>query len=115
MLDFNSVIDGLVKARRLATDAAKYRQWKNFIANYGSWFKEASFMWSAAAATLESYEKDFQGWTRWARQTFPEATPDLPIAPTPFSPGGAARESVSPFLIALAFGGGAFVLYKLLK
>ncbi len=114
MLDFNSVVDELVKNKSLKTDTAKYKQWKHFIADYGRWFKETSWMWSATAATLERYERDFQGWVRWARQTFPAATPDLPTAPRPFGPDG-PRDEISPLLIAVAVGAGAFVLFKLLR
>jgi hypothetical protein len=113
----NEALDALVRARRLATDALKYRQWKALLANWGKWYGETgptTWLWSGTDATLESYELAIRDWTAWFQRTFPDAAGSLP-KPPPHYGGDGPRMDVPGWLIGVAAAGGAFLLYKMLK
>lgn len=114
----NDVIGGLVRQKRLSTDAAKYRQWKAFLQDWGGWYKNADVgaFWSMSAtdATLEGYERSAQDWSAWVASSFPGAAPDVPQAPPTFPPRPFSLD-IPGWAIGVVLAGGAFVAYKVLK
>lgn len=113
MLALNGVLSAQTKAGRFPTTSPRYREWKAFLSDYGRWYGQASFWWSADDATLEGYEKTFQQWEAWAKAQFPAAAADMPIAPPTFTPD--KPDGTSPVLIAVGLGVGLFVAYKVLR
>lgn len=113
----NDVVTELVKAKRFATDAPKYKAWKALLANWGAWYKDtgpATWLWTATDATLETYELAIRDWTNWVRQTFPTAGASLPTPPPTFGDGGQPRDAMPTWAIAALLVAGGFLAFKVL-
>jgi len=111
----NDVITELVRARRLSTDAPKYKAWKALLHNWGEWYGGTgitTWLWTGTDATLETYELAIRDWTRWVEQNFPGT--DLPTPPPTFGPGG-EREALPAWAIAALLMAGGFLAFKVLS
>ena len=89
LLALNDVVTGLVTAKRLATTDAKYKQWKQLLADWGKWYGDTSgttWWFNSADATLEGYEKAAENWRAYFARTYPDVAPSLPDAPATYSP-----------------------------
>jgi len=117
LLALNSVVTHLVAEKRMAVTEPKYLEWKQFLADWGAWYKAADLgaFWSMSAddATLEGYERSGQGWQAWLRATYPSVANQLPQAPPTFPPS--APFDIPPWLIVAGLAAGGFVLYKVTR
>ncbi len=89
LLALNQVIDSVVRGGQLATDSAKYKQWKSLLADFGKWYGSTSgttWWFNSADATLESYELALRNWTAWVGKSFPQTQGSLPVPPDTFPP-----------------------------
>lgn len=105
MMGLNDVITALTAAHRLTTDNPRYKQWKTFINNFGSWYQETgptTWMWTGTDATLQAYELNLQSWEAWLRRTFPDTAASLPPVPPTYGSDGKERPDGVPTWVKVA-------------
>lgn len=104
LLNINDEMTRLATAGRLSKDSSRWLDWKRLMAAFGTWYQDASWMWSGTAATLDHYESEVASWQKWLRQVYPDVAPQLSAPPLRYNPDG--RPSTSIWL-PLAIGGAA--------
>lgn len=113
LMNLNDEITKLATAGRLSTTSSRWTSWKRLLANFGTWYADASWLWSGTAATLDHYEQAVSDWQAWLRQVYPDVAPQLEAPPTRYNPDG--QPKTSP-LVPIAIGAGiAFGLVLLLR
>lgn len=113
LMNLNDEITRLATAGRLSTTSSRWAAWKALLAAFGTWYQDASWMWSGTAATLDHYESEIANWQQWLRQVYPDVAPQLVAPPTRYNPDG--RPATSPFLPLAIGAAGALALVLLLR